>query len=167
MSIRLCRPALFACAAIQFAGCAAMMRQQREQKVDERTEEILWNEVVPKYEIHRPCGEASEAIAEMYLREGYEVATQTSTRVTSKLRYRNAGAALADPNVQQTTLVNATLRSSGSGCRIEIVFTERFGDQHRNERGPNWELLIFEKLEPERVQVLRSEARQRAEGESK
>jgi hypothetical protein len=164
MLTRLCRPGLLVFATIQLAGCGAMMRQQN---VEARTEEILWNETVPKYEIGRPCSEASEAIAQMYIREGYEVATQTAARVTSKLRYRNAGGALAAADDQQTTLVNATLRPSGSGCRLEIAFTDRFGGRVRNERAPNWELLIFEKLEPERVQALRTEARQRAEAEYK
>lgn len=154
-------------AAVDGSGCAAIQRQQREQRVDARTDEILWTELVPKHEIQRSCREVSDATVQFLVGEGFDIASQSATQVITAKRYHNEGGSLAAASDQQTTVATAAFTVSGQGCRVQINVTDRFGWRVRSERAPNWELLIIEKVEPEKAQAMHTQAKDRAEVEDR
>jgi len=158
------------CGAIQLAGCAGLMRQGREnarlQRVKDRTDQIVWKELVPKYEFQHSCEEVGDAVAQFLIKEGFEIATQSKTQVVTAKKWLNSNGKYEAKEYQQTTVAAAALQAAAAGCRIEITTTDAYGLRNYSARAPGYEFSVIEQLEPEKAQAMRAEAKQRAEAEN-
>lgn len=149
-------------------GCASFT----ERRTQDRTNAILWRELVPAHEIRRSCEEVADVVADFFVTQGLAIDFQSPTRIRTKRTYFNASAELAPVNERQSISAIAALRASTEGaspeCRIEITTIEIFGTRPPHSgRAPNWELLVIEKLDPLEAGRLRAEARKRAEAAEK
>jgi len=154
------------CGAVQIAGCAGFIEEQRQIRIQNRADDIVWKEMVPPYEFQHSCQEVSEAVAQYLITQGDEIDKQSDTRVVTEKKYLNQGGRFDEPMYQQTRHFMVTLRSTGAGCRIEATGIDSYGGKLESSRAPNVELRTIEKLEPEKAQAMHAEAKRRAEAEN-
>lgn len=152
--------------AVQLAGCAGYIEEQRQIRLQNRADDIVWKEMVPKYEFQHSCQEVSAAVAQYLFAQGFEIDKQSDTRVVTEKKYLNQGGRFAEPMYQQTRSLMVALRSTGAGCQIEATGVDSYGGKVESNRAPNVELKTIEKLEPEKAQAMHAEAKQRAEAEN-
>jgi len=59
--------------AVQLAGCAGYIEEQRQIRLQNRADDIVWKGMVPKYEFQHTCQEVSVAVAQYLFAQGFEI----------------------------------------------------------------------------------------------